>query len=187
MASDFNFFRALRILALRDVILEPAEYHIRYVQRWYSKTFHVPLPEVDDLPHEHIFQAFYEERYHEMSDEERAEEKKLLLETGDQRRDRLRSEEAESVSKVQWEREVDALKAAELLENKRKSEKPIAPVLKSGPVAEPNMGTSRTAPKILPGIKMQFVDSDEFSRLLDGDGPEMDTEGNLPLRPPDKP
>lgn len=62
----------LRILALRNAArpeLAPGEYRVRRVQRWYSKTFHVPLPDVADLPWEDVLLAWYESHYEEMEPE----------------------------------------------------------------------------------------------------------------------
>lgn len=44
---------------------------MRRVKRFYSKTFSVPLPDVDDLDEETVLTAFYEETFERMSDEDR--------------------------------------------------------------------------------------------------------------------
>lgn len=62
-----DLLRAIRRQALVDVHrgTDPG-YVLRYVFRWYSEKFHTPLHEVDDLPMEDVFRAFYEVRYEEM-------------------------------------------------------------------------------------------------------------------------
>jgi hypothetical protein len=49
------------------------EAFMRRVKRYYSKTFSVPLPDVDDIPEEDVLVAFYEETFSEMSEDDRDE------------------------------------------------------------------------------------------------------------------
>lgn len=64
--------RAIQILALKEVISkEPsADFGFRSVARWYSKTFATPLDRVYSLPTLDVLQAYYEDRYEELSNSE---------------------------------------------------------------------------------------------------------------------
>jgi hypothetical protein len=72
--------QALRIIALKNVMVgSDADAEWRHVCRWYSKTFHTPLAEVDDLPTFDVWQAFFEDRAENMDDEERQKELEEIL------------------------------------------------------------------------------------------------------------
>lgn len=43
----------------------------RFLCRWYSKTFHTPLPQVFDMPRDELIIAFWEEKFDAMSEDEK--------------------------------------------------------------------------------------------------------------------
>lgn len=63
----------IQVLAFREVTRETPtlEYFYRRVFRWYSKTFAIDVRVVPDLPLDDVLQAYFEETYEGMSDEER--------------------------------------------------------------------------------------------------------------------
>lgn len=181
-------FKSLRTVALRDVLLEPPEYHLRMVRRWYSKTFFVPLPDVELMPETEIFQAFYEEKYENLKkgakdhpeDAEALEtELDLLLETEEETMTRsMREEELKYENRV-FDQQVDAQAAAQQHAEVEKRAKQQAKAL-DGSVPRPAKqadildGLPAAPPKILPSIKMKFAVEEDFQRLLD-----EDSAGNL--------
>ena len=44
------------------------DFTLRSIQRWFSKTFHMPLPHVEELPLPYVLQHYYEESYGDMSE-----------------------------------------------------------------------------------------------------------------------
>jgi len=56
----------LRAIALHGVVKDTDDFQLRSILRWYSKTFHTPLHEVDDLPLDHILTSYYESTYEDM-------------------------------------------------------------------------------------------------------------------------
>jgi hypothetical protein len=78
---DANTLKAIQVLALRSVEDPTFEDFFERVCRWYSKSFSVPLPDVESIPDEKILRAYFEEHYYELatsdSDEDFAKYKKL--------------------------------------------------------------------------------------------------------------
>lgn len=66
---------------------------LRRVKRFYSKTFNVPLPDVDDIPEEDVLVAFYEENFDSMTEEDRDEFLVDLLATPEERAAREKAHE----------------------------------------------------------------------------------------------
>lgn len=180
--EDLDYLKAIRLLAWNAVEKRPSDYLMRHIYRWYSKTFHVPLPQVDDLPIEDVLQAFFEERYENLPDEERDDEEERLRETRAERLAREAREREEQESDDAFFREAQAeaarqRQAAPVLDKKLpSSERPFL-------VAAPTMGEalpthfaevaqSKEAEKlreIPPEINMQFVGEDELGDLDDWD------------------
>jgi hypothetical protein len=65
---------------------------IRRVKRFYSKTFHVPLPQVDNLDEESVLLTYWEEMLEQMLDEDRDELCDKLTETDEEREARENKE-----------------------------------------------------------------------------------------------
>lgn len=75
MAQDLSFYEIVKINALDSVIQKDQEYMIRHILRWYSKTFHTPLPQVEDIPFVEVLTAYYEERFENMEEQDLKEER----------------------------------------------------------------------------------------------------------------
>lgn len=104
---------AIKLLALEAVKKETADYNIRVVLRWYSKTFHTPLPIVEKMPIYEVLQHYFEEMYAGMEPDKLHEELIELTETDEERRERLRLEAADEARGDQFYKKlVDAAKAA---------------------------------------------------------------------------
>lgn len=93
---DLDLLKAIRILAFGSVQKRDSEYILRHIYRWYSTTFNVPLPQVDDIPLEDILTHYFEVRYEGMSEEDLEEEEVLLRETYSDRLAREAKEKAEA-------------------------------------------------------------------------------------------
>lgn len=88
----------VQILALHDVLADTGEYRLRYIMRWYSKTFYTPLDRVPTIPLANILTAFFETRYEGMDAEDREEERLKLVETDAERLARIYREEKEAMA-----------------------------------------------------------------------------------------
>jgi hypothetical protein len=162
-----DFYQAIKTKALLAVLAPDLEAHVRHVQRFYSKTFHVPLRQVQDLSDEEVFQAYYEEVFEQMSPEERQEYIDELTETPEERAAREKVEKKVEVVDDEFYKKLNA----EVQTGQRKGPpkgrvklKPPEPVLLPPP------------PEPLPDISMKFGDN-----LLEEVG---DLDPLSPLPPP---
>src|SRR5882762_7553048 len=156
--SVVNLFNALRTVALRDVLKEAPDYQIRSIFRWYSKTFHVPLPEVDMLPMDDVLQAFYECQYEDMDIDEREKERQLLIESDEERHKRLMAEALEEFDRVSFEEEANKLAETQnkyLKDSKQDQPMAIQPPTLNGPL----LSDPRNDPFAPPPIKGPKVES----------------------------
>ena len=97
---------AIRLIALKAVLaarrrspdggVDPS-YGLRRVFRWYSKTFSTPLAEVELLPIDDVLQAYWEETYEDMKDEELETERQSMLEAPEDLAARQRQEDADDL------------------------------------------------------------------------------------------
>jgi hypothetical protein len=79
-----DFYESVRVKALRDVFKgDSPDYILRRIYRWYSTTFHVPLPEVDDISLDSILQHYFEHYFETLSGDKRLKEVKKLFEDED--------------------------------------------------------------------------------------------------------
>jgi hypothetical protein len=150
-------YEALRIIALRGAYKPDSESNLRYVMRWYSKTFHTPLHEVYDLPLEDIWMAFFEERYHDMEREDLEEEVRKALESPAAAREREMGEEVEKASELSFQK-------MSAMSNLAKKVNAIADKLK----APDTLPETAPPPVIEENIQMEFVDDTEMEKLMDG-------------------
>lgn len=163
-----DFFKAIQIQALRDVIKKPGDYNIRYVHRWYSKTFHTPLYLVEDLPVDEILRAYFEELYEEMDEGRIEDEKRKLTETDAERAIRVKKEEedlyqdalfAEKVSKQEAERKDAKLqsqpKNQQQLSNFQSGPKLVESTIDAGAITDQE-----------PVIQMKFLSETEFEKII---------------------
>lgn len=170
-----DLYKAIRIRAMKAVLDPDPQYTVRRVLRWYSKTFRTALADVEELPLEDVFQAYYEEMYEDMSPDHRDRERQELLITDEERSRMIAVEEAQEAELF----EMGKVFAAEEAEKKR------AASTKSGDqkIAEiQHHGTGPFKPRDLPesdlpvpakipaGISMTFLDEAEFEKELDGFG-----------------
>lgn len=76
--KELGVFDSIRLIALRDALApeekKSIDYRLRYIMRWYSKTFHTPLHQVYDLPVEELLRVYFEEKYDAMEPSELFEE-----------------------------------------------------------------------------------------------------------------
>jgi len=113
-----DLYTAIRLNALSDVLSgDDTEYILRYIFRWYSKTFATPLHLVEELPLEDVLTAYYESKYEEMKEPELDMEKASLLETEEEKASRLRQEDEEAAVQA------DLMSKKEMMENLFKTEK----------------------------------------------------------------
>jgi len=68
-----DYYQALQLRSMHAVMRPDGEAFMRRVKRFYSKTFNVPLPDVDDIDEESVLVAFYEETFSQMEEEDRDE------------------------------------------------------------------------------------------------------------------
>ena len=177
--EDLDISKAIRILAFRAVETKEGGYTTRYVCRWYSREFHVPLPEVESIPFEEILQHFYECRYEAMEEEDIDEERRLLCETAAERIAREKTEAQQAINDDEFEK----LIRDEVMAAKKKAaaqgvvDKPV-PAKEEAirTEAESAMPDSLAKPKADPvvrnipeGIKMEFADDGELDDVGDCD------------------
>jgi len=144
-----NYYRAIRALAAKDVVSDPpdANYALRRIFRWYSRTFHTPLDRVSDLPLYDVLVAYYEASYEAMEPEELKKELTNLAMT-----------DAELAAQQSRETDHSAEDEAFLAEVAREEMERAAAAAKA--VQEPAQ----------PDVKMTFMDIEELDRLAETDG-----------------
>lgn len=166
-----NKFDALNLIALKGALKPDGESNLRYVMRWYSKTFFTPLHDVPDLPIEDVWLAFFEERYHGMKREDLEEQVALALETPEERNSRVRAEEDAKAQE-------DAFVAMSE-KMARTAPKPVPlpanpdpagllSQIPNLPETMPDAANREAVGPLEPDIKMTFVDPDEMERLMNG-------------------
>ncbi len=80
-----SIIESIKKAALLSAIEPDGEAVLRFLFRWYSKTFHTPLQEVEDLPIEYILQHYFECQYEELNQDEKHDMIIHLLETPEER------------------------------------------------------------------------------------------------------
>ncbi len=157
---------ALQLLALKSVLKPDEEYNLRYIFRWYSKTFATPLHVLPNLDLDEILTHFFEERYEAMSPEERDIEKARLLETPDERWQRQRAEDAEDMAEAELLK-LSQEQNAKKLKEKQDMQAPVE-ALGLGTLPETEHQRVNVPEKLPPDVKIQFVDDGEMEQLLNG-------------------
>lgn len=172
-------YKAIKTSSLKNVLKPNFEYHIRKLYRWYSKQFHTPLQECFDIPVEIVLMHFFEEKYEAMNEEELQEEVHSLLETEDQRKERIEQEEQDKVAEYEMFRL--AAQHNKKIEGKKKklSETDLPASIskltqKLNDVSEILKQDMAEDPPELPEIDIKFSETndDEFQSLIDKDGVE---------------
>lgn len=178
-----NHYLALRLQALRAVLVPDEEATLRHVFRWYSRTFHTPLHEVEDLPVEDVLRTFYEQSYEDLEEEARWAEVRELLETPEERKAKLRRKDEEKADAFEFsqftaeqeQKKEEAKRIADLKpENQKRLQVREAPetTLPKAP-----MTAVKDLKELPPNIEMRFLSDEEFES-------ELDTEAMLPARKP---
>lgn len=154
-----------QILNLRKIaaaaVEEPTfEDWYRSICRWFSKNYHTPLPMVEDLPQEYVILHYFEVAYEEMQPIERQEQIQLMLETEEEKAQRLKKEQDLEDAFMQ-EAEKELADSLEKEVNKSKHLVRSTKSIKDEPAKE-----SPILPPEEDEIKIEHVDDFEFDRLL---------------------
>jgi len=64
--SKFDHYLLIQTEAVNDILNGTNGYFYRKVTRWYSKTFHIPINQVNSTPWDEILQHYYEAHYEQM-------------------------------------------------------------------------------------------------------------------------
>ena len=175
-----NYYLALRLQALRAVLAPDEDANLRSIFRWYSRTFHTPLHQVEELPVEDILTAFYEQSYEDLSEEDRKAELDELLETPEERKVRMRLKDEERAEAFEFarlsaeqERRKEAKKLADL---KPESGRPLIPQKPPETSLPKNVVPGSAMKELPPNIEMKFVSDDDFEA-------ELNAEAMMPRKP----
>lgn len=168
-----DFFKAIKVKAFRDVLFSNSDkhppnpdYNLRFIFRWYSKTFHTPLHEVDALPLEGVIRAFFEEKYEGMDEDDREEEIRALTESEEERGQRLTQEEQQKFTDKVFQEAIEKREAGKL--EAKPGSAPIKEIPKtSRGLSEVNLPQAKAEQ---PVIKMTFMSDAELDALIDGHG-----------------
>lgn len=165
-----DYYRALRLLAMRAVEKPDREANLRSIYRWYSRTFHTPLPQVEDLPIEEVLMTYYESTYEDLGDEERARELESLLETPQEAQEKRRRQDSEraeaydfAIFTAEEERRKQAAEQRKLSDLKPEEQRKFA---KAPETTLPKIPI-KDLKEIPPDIEMKFVTNEEFEAELD--------------------
>lgn len=140
-------------IALARAVKLDKEGSIRFVLRWYSKTFHTPLHIVaEEIPLDDVWLAYFEEHFANMEPNDLDRAVELALEPPE---DRAKREDKAAVNKA----DDDAFLEKTRKQAQEAAAKPQVPVIAkvSEPVPVPE------------GIEMTFIDPAEMERLINGD------------------
>lgn len=168
-----SFYKNVKLIALHSVLHPDHDARLRSIFRWYSKEFHVPLPEVEELPLIDVLQHYFESIYESLEEEDLQQELQDILATDEETRAKDMAEEEEKVLAAQFEKDsAEAARAAEL--SKMPKTGSIMP--ESTPrVNTPRLGRGRDA-KITDGAnqaktdnlpEIQFVSEEELLNELE--------------------
>lgn len=128
MSKPLTPYEAIKISAIDSVLNKNDDYIIRYIFRWYSKTFHTPLHTVADIPMVDILTSYYEELYEKMEPEELKGERIRSSMTTEEWAERLRQEEMEELAFM------EAIQSDKRIGGEKKIE--TAPVAQTEPAEE---------------------------------------------------
>lgn len=176
-----NLYEAIRLKALRDVIKgDSPDYALRKVFRWYSKTFHTPLHEVEDLPTEYVLQTYWESQYEELEDQKIDQEVVELTKTDEERKAEDRAWDEQQAEEVEFARMVGEKKPPAPKMEDLKPE-PIKALVQDEPPKDVKavekavdgvQNLSEALSKIKefpPDVRMTFVTEEDMEALLEED------------------
>lgn len=174
---DDAYFNAIKLLAIKAVEKPTVESYLRHIRRWYSKTFHTPLSDVDDLDTDYILQAYFEETYEDMSKEERQQEISNLLQTEEEvKQEKLATDfdMAERFELMQIAKEQERDRAAAQEKKRLADLKDPNRAFKKVPetkIPEAKMSNPFAEVKNLPpDIEIKFIDPETFEEELENGG-----------------
>lgn len=170
MPTDgIDYFKAVQLTALNNVLKfkygksAPDEYYIRRIFAFYSKNFYTPLYKVYELPLHHVLEAYFENIYEGMDDEDLNEIRLELLKTEEQL---LAEKSAEQEAEIDTEtllgdltQEAEAI--SKKIESMQKNGGTIPLLSNKGDVPLANPLLERT---ILPEIKINFLKPSELEK-----------------------
>ena len=154
----------IRKIALSSVLEPDNDAQVRRLHSWFSRTFQIPLPEVEDLPIEYILLHYYEELYSNMDEDELLEEAKYVLETPEQRKARIDKEEA-------LDDEFDKEIREEMEAQKKGENKTLRDLLKKKRIKKDkeSIQSSSSITEPPPDIKIGFEENDLMAKYGDMD------------------
>lgn len=183
MSKDVDLLKALRINAFHAVKYRDSEYVLRFIKRWYSKTFSTPLEEVDDIPVEDLLTHFFEERYQDMDDEDLDHELMLLTETDAERKVREDKERQDAADDDEFFNEIKekAKKENRKFDPNAADQEPIIPVKTLGSNKETTFAEPEKKNLLPEGFEAAFMSDDELGDLDPWDvlGKKEKKEGTL--------
>ena len=180
--------------ALHDVLSEPPEFKIRFIQRWYSREFSTPLHVVEDeLDFREVARHFFECRYEAMLEGERFEDledaRRSFRKSCDP--DFAKAEAAEVQKDEEFARKLEARLAAEAAGKApppTEPPKPAAPATLGEvpapkgrwrpPRAKPRENALPAAEPQEPEVDVTFATDDEFERSVTEWGLGLDDPKN---------
>lgn len=165
-----DLVEAVRMQALLSIEEADFDYTYRKICRWYSFTFHTPLPMVEELPIPLVLQHYFEHTYEQINEHEYERVLNEAIETPEERE--VRKQVEHKLSDEEFLK-----RAAE--ESKRKQEEAIKK--KQQVIEQANLTVQKMADQEMvkapepPPITMVFDDSGNLSE-----------EDSLPAPPPRK-
>lgn len=113
MELDPEYFNNLKIRALARVLDPDFPAMLRQIFRTYSEKFHTPLYQVEELPLEHVLQAYFESTFESIKHEKEGDiilrrEARNLTETDEERNTRILEEEEMALADDEYVRELEA-------------------------------------------------------------------------------
>ena len=151
---------AIRVIALRDVLMGGSSYNLRFLHRWFSKTFSTPLQDVYALDINELLQAFFEEKYESMDEDEREQARQDLLESEEEKQTKISQRDADRAA------EEELVKMSQTQNVAGVPLAGVAPPVNLEGLHDPVKLSS--LPELPQNVKMDFVDDQEFEALLEG-------------------
>ncbi len=119
-----SIIESIQKTALLAAIRPDGDAVLRNLFRWFSKTFHTPLADVEEMPIEYILQHYFESQYEELEDEDKHNLIIFLLETREEREARKKEEEQDEEDFFN-EAQAEAESGLSLQESTKKFKKPL--------------------------------------------------------------
>lgn len=151
-----EYYEALQAKALLAVLRPDDAAHMRTVMRFYSKHFHVPLPEVEALPETHVLQAYYEEVFSQMDEGERLEYLDILTETPEERAARKNADKKGATLDDDFAEKLNAEVKSGMLRGPPKGKKVGPPVQVLEAIKQAQKRADALTEPPPPDIKMDF-------------------------------